>query len=149
MNKNWKAICEIKDTHFMWAIALLDLATDFGQMVARRFPEYFTDEPQQGPIPLSVLRRNASKSREVSNKPEEFLVTCEALPKDWPVMWFGDDDTMKAYSQFDRIPEALSKADKVGEVYEWQGKKVVLVERGFVQGEEWFFVPAELIAVDR
>lgn len=151
MYKNWKAICQITDTHFMWALALLDLTTDLGRMVAERFPEYFSNKQQAGPIPLSVLQITAQNNNEGSDRPEEHLVAYNTIPSDWPLIKLGDDETVREYKDhgFQKVPKELEDANEVGVIYDWNGKKLVLVERAYVQGEEWEFVPAELIAVDK
>ena len=59
MHKNWKAIYDIPDAHFRWALALLDTETDFGQRIIELLPDYFTEEEQTEQYPLSFLRDQA------------------------------------------------------------------------------------------
>ena len=152
MYKNWRNISQIKDVHFMWALALLDLTTDFGESIAEQLTFYF-DEIQGpvGPIPLSALREKAKLSPHIEDcgDVENNLVFCDAIPKEWPLFYFGNKEAVQAYENCELVPDELSDAEKVGEIYEWKSKKLVLVEHDFVQGEEWFFVPAELIITDK
>lgn len=150
-SKNWQAIRQVTDTHFRWALAMLDLATDFGLVVAERFPEYFSDEQTAGPVPLSVLNLVAEKNCCDGNpNPKDNLVTYGAIPKDWPIFNFGDAETIERYGDsygFRLIPKELEAAVHTGAVYEWEGKQLVLVDR--VIGVEWQFVPAELVDVSK
>jgi hypothetical protein len=148
MFKNWKTICQIPDVHFMWAIALLDLETDFGKSMMEKFPEYFVKQQQLGPIPLSVLLFKASKVKGY-DAPENFLVSTGAIPSFWPIFKFGDQYTVERYDDFILIPEELKRANEVGKVYSWQGKRLILVENGYVAGDEWFFVPVGFIDVEQ
>lgn len=148
-HKNWKAICKIPDTHFMWALALLDLATDFGRSMAGRLPEYFTGEQQKGPVPLSVLRmfvqeKEARDKKGYAPLPDGVIGYFD-LPglrffhDDWSLMSWGDEgETL--------CPKELSGVVTFGKVVKWQGKKLVLVE--LCDHESWF-VPAECIALDK
>jgi hypothetical protein len=152
MYKNWKAICQITDTHFMWALALLDLATDLGRMVVERFPEFFSNEQQAGPIPWSVLITKAKgKANKDCQYPEDNMYSCEVIPDGWPVFKFGDEDTIVGYPElgFEPVPEELKNATKVGSTYTWGEKQIILIEFAQVKGDEWHFVPAELIVVDK
>ena len=152
MHKNWKAICEITDTHFMWALALLDLNTDLGRLVAERFPEFFSNEPNTGPIPWSVLTQKArKKANRDYQHPEENMYSCEVIPDGWSIFKFGDKDTIVGYPElvFEPIPEELEDAKRVGSTYTWGEKQLILIEFAQVKGNEWYFVPAELIAVDK
>ncbi len=150
MYKNWKAICQITDTHFMWALALLNLATDLGRMVVERFPEYFSNEQQAGPIPLSVLIKKAQEAESYNNQfgPGDWhLVEYGAIPSHWPILTFSDGYD----SSCQPIPDCLKSASEcndIGKIYEWEGKKIVLVD-AYIDLGTWSFVPAELIAVDK
>ena len=152
--KNCKAICQVSDTHFMWALALLDLATDFGRSVVERFPEYFTEER---PVPLSVLRKWAREygfGPGPRNCARNFLHQHGAIDHfNLPVLWFVHQ--ADEYEKWRKKPhgpdihlttDELAKVTTVGEVAEWQGKKIVLVET--IYTESWF-VPADCIALDR
>ncbi len=159
MYKNWKEIHKIQDAHFMWALALLDLATDFGRMIVERFPEFFTAEQPAKPL-LSELRAIAGNNfaaewkrakGETCLAPScEYLVSCDAIPEWMPIMHFvrrhGDDCLINCYPDaLSAPPELENEIDYVGSIYTWQGKKLILVE---FSDWEWYFVPAELIAID-
>jgi hypothetical protein len=156
MFKNWKAICEILDPHFMWAIALLNLTTDFGQMVASRFPEYFTDKEQQGPIPMSVLVEKAIENERDCAFSAEYIVSCGA-PSHFniPIIEFAIDEQAQHDYDVPLLPVEISRDDirsddndRMGHVVEWRGKKLVLLEYNVHTGLI-SFAPAECIAVDK
>ncbi|MBI4993029.1 MAG: hypothetical protein HZC26_02750 [Candidatus Magasanikbacteria bacterium] len=134
-----KAIRKVPDTHFMWALALLDLATDFGQSVVERFPEYFTEEQRDGLVPWSVLRKWA---REHGSGPgsrrcaHNFLHQHGAIDHfNLPVLWFvhqaDEYEKWREKSHGHNVhltTDEIARVQTVGEVAEWQGKKIVLVE---------------------
>ncbi len=149
-HKNWKAICKIPDTHFMWMVALLDIATDFGQNMAKRFPEYFTEEKQDGPIPMSVLRMEAWEAVGRATDALVFRLNgIEGVVHQLPLIKFAMPDVIERYPDlgFSVVPEELESATDVGMVYKWKGKDIVLLEN--VGDGEWIFTPAECIALDK
>ncbi len=149
MFKDWKKICQVPDTHFMWALALLDTNTDFGRQVVERFPEYFTQEEETGPVPLSVLRMEAEENaaRQGGTCGSDHLTTYDAIPSWMPTLYFAEGGPLNHYPEAKPVPSELKKIQDVGTVCEWEGKKLVLVE--WLDDGQWWFVPAELIAVDR
>lgn len=151
MYKNWETICCIKDVHFLRALVLLDITTDFGCIVANRFPEYFSKERQVGPIPLSVLRIKAQDTKLYIKNPEDHLFICNAIPEEWPVIKFGDDNAVDRYKDhgFQIIPRKLKRAKNIGALYEWEGEKIILVDRGHIFGMQWIFVPVEFIDINK
>lgn len=160
MYKNWRAICQITDTHFMWALALLDLTNNFGQMVAERFPEYFSTEKQMGPIPLSVLFILAKKHGKEQGVDTDCLVSHDkywSKKFDIPIISFstcednGFNDPMLPTEINSQI-EALGRRAEVGDIFSWEGKKLVLLENNDDKRGSCFlmhFAPAEIIAVDK
>ena len=153
MFKNWQAICQIPDTHVMWALALLKMDSDLGRKFVERFPEYFTQEKQAGPIPLSVLRQEANKgatAQGYANQYYDDLASDGACSKfNIPFQAFR---CSKDYPESSREPLPaelvhLEDVEGIGHISEWGGKKVVVVENGM---PEYIIVaPAELIALDR
>ena len=92
MHKNWKVICQIPDTHVMWALALLDMDSDLGRTFVGRFPEYFTQEEQAGPVPLSVLRQEAAENavhQHGGTAGDNHLVSYNAIPAWMPQLYFA------------------------------------------------------------
>lgn len=55
--KNWDRICDIKDPLLRIAIGTLDTNTDVGGRIAAAVPEYFSEEPDTGPIPWSIIEQ--------------------------------------------------------------------------------------------
>jgi hypothetical protein len=163
MHKNWKVICGITDTHLMWAMALLDLESAIGRRIVAQLPEYFTEEEQQGPIPLSAIRLLAERdAMEQGANPPYDCLTC--FNKYWgdkfdiPIMSFKTDPD----SVFEDLPllppeiqnqiDQLGRRPEVGEIFEWEGKKLVLMENNDSERGSCFnmdFAPAELIAVEK
>lgn len=163
--KNWKAICDVPDTDFRCALAMLCLATDFGQSVVERLPEYFTEEQQIGPIPLSALwlfvKRNNSWQRfalflggSVNSPNYMYPVKHGAIDHfGLPCVCFvGRESTFeelkdkKMYAGRIVLDVGTLFYSSVFKTIEYQGKKWVAVE---VTGSEAWFVPAECIALDK
>ncbi|KKP67064.1 MAG: hypothetical protein UR66_C0002G0094 [Candidatus Moranbacteria bacterium GW2011_GWE1_35_17] len=146
MYKNWKAICQITDTHFIWALALLDLTTDFGCMVAERFPEYFSNEQQLGPIPWSIIKQKAIENN------GEFAdlapVTWGAFKEyDIPLIKFDGSGECPHISE---IENWLGESHSQGDVMDWKGKQLCLVEDSWTDGNDWaYFAPVKLIVFDK
>jgi|FLOH01.1.fsa_nt_gi hypothetical protein len=154
MYKKWLEICAIPDKHFMTAIALLDLTSDFGEIVVASLPQFFTEKKQAGPIPLSIIIKNAFSSPLAIGReygpPEWHLEEYGAIPDDWPIIYFGDEESCSENDSLQLIPKhlmSLQETTDIGKIVEWDGKKIILVD-GCVDLGEWTFVPAELICVD-
>jgi hypothetical protein len=160
MYKNWKAICGIPDVHFMWAMALLDVTSDFAKELMTKLPEYFTTEEQKGPVPLSLLVEVASAAyvQEGYDLNEKDPLACIDLAYDGkirekfdiPTRAFrgpsGDNDALSP------LPiELLSAVEEVNArcatILEYKGKKFIIV------GGSWpdsvVLAPVECIALDR
>ena len=155
MYKNWKEICEIPNMFLMWLIALLDITYDFDQAIAMKFPEYFTDELQTGPVPWSVMvmtaERNAAKDGNIEGA-KNHLSVYNGIPEWIPILHFADDyagSPIGAGASLipPELMEALQKEEEIGKVYNWNGKKIVLVDS--CDSLEWEFIPAETVALDK
>jgi len=155
MYKNWKGICQIADTHFMWALALLDLATDLGRMVAERFPEYFSNEQQAGPFPLSVFFEKA-RSEKGEGFSEEYIVSNGTVAKfNIPLIEFGVDERGADENNLPLLPLEIDfekirsdNNENAGLKIEWKGKQLVMLEYNEHIGSV-SFAPTELIIVDK
>lgn len=152
MFKRWKLICEIPDQQFMWAIALLDVNSSFGKSVVAAFPEYFATEEEQGPFPFSVMCRNAEINAAKGSNTGcswENLVLHGAIEEWMPLFRFGSGVILEQ-TNFEPIPYELKGASRIGDIWKWGGKELVLVEVALDEaGSEWAFVPAECIDVNR
>lgn len=149
MYKNWKAICAVPDTHFRWALALLDLASEFGKLVVARLPDFFTENEQVGPVPLSVMRMRAEENAAAEGSPGNgsvHLHCYDAIPNWMPKLWFVTSYRLKEYPEAQPVPPELESVAVVGTICQWEGKKIILVD--YIGDEEWFFVPAECIFID-
>lgn len=154
MFKNWKAICSVVDKHFMWALALLDLTTDFGRMIVEKLPEFFDSKQQIGPIPLSAITQRAKGEAEMFS--EEYIVSNGTAQKfEIPLIEFGVDEEGAKDNNLPLLPAEIKlhvirceSNSKMGLNVEWQGKKLVMLEYNEHIGSV-SFAPAELIAVDK
>lgn len=148
MYKNWKNICQIEDIHFMWALALLDLTTDFGRMVVKRFPEYFSSKQQAGPVPWSLIKKKAVEKNGVNA--DLAPVTFDGFRGyDIPILEFRLSGGNEKYPPTE-IENWLNEGHSQGDILDWEGKKLIFVEDSWSDGNDWAcFAPAELIAMDK
>jgi hypothetical protein len=149
MYKNWKAICQIPDTHVMWALALLDMKSDLGQRIAQQLPEYFTQEEQAGPYPLSLMRAKAQENgrRDGNNCGEQFIVSFDAVPDGIPIQTFDLYGNNVAGLNGPKLPPEISPDTRQGEIVTWGGKQFVVLENN-ESCQELSIAPAELVHVD-
>lgn len=149
MHKNWKVICQIPDTHIMWALALLDMDSDLGRKFVERFPEYFTQEESSGPYPLSLMRAAAWEEgqRQDCDHGEEHIVSFNAVPSGIPVQTFDTYGRNVASLDGPKLPAEISPHAKQGEAVTWEGKRFVVLENN-KSCEELSIAPAELVHVD-
>jgi hypothetical protein len=157
MYKNWQAISNIPDIHFRWAMALLELGSDFGGQIAKQLPAYFSDQKLEGPIPLSAIilkARNEKTDEDFFS--EEFIVSNGVAAKfDITLIEFGVDEASAAGADFPLLPPEISLENircsinsKMGLRIVWDGKELVMLEYNENIGTV-SFAPAELIAVDK
>ena len=149
MHKNWKVICQIPDTHVMWALALLDMDSDLGRKFVERFSEYFTQEEQAGPYPLSLMRAAAQKEgrQKGSKHGDEFIVSYNAVPKGIPVQAFDKHGMSVEGLRIPKLPAEISPHARQGEIVTWKGKHFVVLEN-IEHYDELYIAPAELVHVD-
>lgn len=158
----WEEICRIPDSVFMMGVALLDLDSDFGRVVAVRFPDYFTDERPEnvGPIPLSVLRREGSRQfTEDWNSPcspEEMatLVTDQACEKfEIPYISYHGSAPDKDFER-ESCPQKIireleelkeKQSNIIGCIVEINSKQLVVVEDNLP--DNFYVAPAQCIDV--
>ncbi|MBU3923878.1 MAG: hypothetical protein KJ592_03100 [Nanoarchaeota archaeon] len=158
MFKNWLAISVVVDVHFRWALALLDLKSEFGQKIARQNPEYFCEEKLLGPVPLSAIIQRSRDEYSPDGFSEEYVVSNDTFKYfGIPVFEFASEwDTKKDYPDLSLLPEEIdldridvsSANASIGMSFEWQGKELVLLEYNDITGIV-SFVPAECVDVDK
>lgn len=161
--KNWQAIVSIGDSHFKWAMALLDLNTDFGQKIAKQLPEYFTDKQlsQVGPIPLSaiyILAEEYARDRGSCGDTDCLVSFGERWQKRYPIPILSFStipnntfDVPLLPAEIDKQMEELGRRVEVGDIFTWEGKSIVVLENNDSERGSCFlieFAPAELIHVD-
>lgn len=122
-------------------VALLDINTDFGKRFVQSFPEYFTEEEQPRPYPLSLLRKRGYEAGllQGSEIGAEFLVGFHAVPSDIPIQRV---DRWNRY-----LPTGFNTKAKQGQTVAWYGKKTIVLQNDEEYGDI-DIVPAELIKVD-
>ena len=161
MNKNWKAICGIPDTHMMWAVALIATESDFGSMIMMRLPEFFTEETQQGPYPLSILREDAERAAIAQCcEPDRGPYTNELYSYgtcakfDIPTKLFRcrgstmiDENDPKCSPLPADLHMLVKNLEGIGHIITWKEKDVVVVEN--CPGEFIVVAPAEMIDTAR
>lgn len=150
MHKNWKEICKISDTHVMWAFTLLNMDSNLGRKFIERFPEYFTQEQQSGPYPLSVMRKKARERglEQGSKNGEKYIVSFDGAPKDIPVETFDKYGNYVVGDGFpQKLPAGIDPEAQQGEIVTWEGKQFVVLENN-ENCEELYIAPAEFVYID-
>lgn len=152
MHKNWKAICQIPDSYVMWALAMLDINSDLGKKFIERFPEYFTQEKQAGPYPLSLMREKASERarKEGNTKGSHYIVSYNGVPCDIKkfIETFDKYGNHVVGDGFPReLPVEINPEAQQCEIVTWKNKQFVVLENN--EGcEELYIAPAELVHID-
>ncbi len=149
MYKNWKAICEVKDNHMMWALALLDLTSDLGRRFVEQLPEFFSQEETAGPYPLSLMREAAQENgrKQGTDNGANYIVSHDGVPGHIPVKMFDKFGKNVASLNGPKLPDEISPDARAGETVTWEGKQFVVLENND-SCEELAIAPAELIFVD-
>ncbi len=150
MYRNWPAICEVGADNrlLMTLLSTIDLNTDRGLRLATVFPECFSDEPVQGPVPLSVLRHESFELY-LKDYPGEAKDTVpisynSLKPRGIPYIGFDINGRNVAAGDFPRLPEYIPKDSPLGAVVEHEGKQWVVVENND-SCEELFIAPLECV----
>ena len=63
MYKHWPSICAILDSNLRLALVAIDPESEEGKRLASAFPECFSAEAYEGPIPFSIFLRNVEAER--------------------------------------------------------------------------------------
>ena len=156
--KNWDAIAEIRDYHLRLALSLLQTEKDeIGKLVAQRLPEYFQAVEAKGPVPLSALKRRAEElafqkdsdaTRESAHASLVFWGALEELGV--PYFTFQTSEERAQETGQPLFPDELDKYWRlweVGNVIDWNGKKMVIVQEFW--GDEPAISPVECVAIDK
>lgn len=153
MFKNWQAICDTPDVRLMHFLSFLDLDSYLGKRIVEQLPEYFTDEEQAGPVPLTVLRATAEQNaaRAGGEPSNDHLVIYDAFEGlAIPIIVYATGHGLAELHEVAiPVPDELQDAKVIGQVYEHDGRKLVLVDRSGRDDNEWYFVPAECIDVEK
>jgi len=159
--KNWPAICTIDNWCLRMAIARVDIKSEWGVRLQTAFPECFTGEKVNGPVPLSALQEVARDNNVKYNHREEapgiFLFTMDAL-EDLSVpnligCWDPESHkTHLAYStRWILFEDNFPRPDHFGEMVMYKGEKYFVAELDVWPGpnrkaDQWCcLVPIECI----
>lgn len=161
--KNWSEICKLG--HFpepgqhplmMAVLATLDLENrnEVTEQIVAAFPQYFSDKPTKGPFPLSYIRRlggELATRKQVSYLSGANLPVSHGVPEvlGIPEWWFGITPEATANYRIPPLPESIPADSKQGDIVEWEGKRVVVLEVNRNEDVDiMHIVPAELIDVN-
>lgn len=133
----------------MWALATVDLKGKYGQALIFAFPECFSEEEQEGPYPLSLIREEAHRKglEEANPSGGDLPISYYSIPDHILVKGFDKTGENIAGLEGQMLPEGIDPNAKQGEVVEWGGKKFVVLENN-TACEEFWIAPAECILVD-
>jgi hypothetical protein len=156
--KNWKAICEVgRENHLMMmVIATLDTSREDGliQDVIAAFPDCFSVDKVDGPIPLSVIRRETLIASEghSSEFPESNGIVGQDGKYPMPLVYFVHDEDSWHEDYHDAnihtvLPEGFlqEKDMSQGCVFPWQDADWVVLENN---ENSWVIMAAPRECVD-
>ena len=147
MNKNWKAIATIPCKYLKWSISLLEISSDFGQKMIRQMPEYFTEEAQPGPYPLSLMKRVANEYAGFEFESDQALILHHACPDWMPTFrFFTDNEDINDIGE--PLPEGIDPDAKVGATVYWEGNPFIVIESDRLSCNVFGITPAEFVDVD-
>lgn len=149
--KNWPAICDIGRANPMLMMvlgnALLNEDDEITQGLFVGFPDCFSTTEVKGPFPLSLIR---SVGGEMARKNgfddgEKFPSTIGALDElSVPYVTFNHDPE-EADEQWPLLPPGIDPKAVQGQICEWNGQKMVVLENG---DRTMDLAPVEAIALD-
>ena len=154
MHKNWPKIYAVTFQSLRWTLALLDIDSEWGELLKTRLPEFFSEEEIQAPVPLSMLRHKADELSLAAGDGvghdclgSEGLGACAAF--NIPAFVFGGNGD---YEESGRKPLPrelwhLCEVEGIGHLAAYDGGQVVVVENGLP--EYLYLAPAECIALDQ
>jgi hypothetical protein len=150
MYKNWEAIDQIPDLSIKMGIANMDITTEYGQYFMSCLPEYFCKKRNDGPVPLSVIRKMAILlSRQASGykMPVSHGVFKELGIPVLDCHFHTEDENRRAMASL--VHRKVDEGLKIGGQVESGDNHYVLVQIGFEGNNTHFhLVAADRIVVD-
>jgi hypothetical protein len=135
-----EAICKLAHENAVLAIGLYSLNTesDLGAKIADSLPEFFSDTPSAGPIPLSWIRKFKHKDSEGMHDAVE-----GAKHYQIPHFMFALDEHTAKDSGHPLIPNDAWRSLQPGDTFEYNGATFVVL----LQDCGWLmdFVPAQYV----
>jgi len=147
--RNWKAIYEIPNKQLMLAMVSVDLDLNLGKRLIKQLPEYFTEEEQFAPVPLSLMKAKAKENGLLVGITygEDLIVMYDAVPENIIVWGFDKSGDNFLGNDHPLLPKEINPDITQGKIVIWENKKFVVLENN-IGGEEIYLAPAELVAVD-
>ncbi len=147
--RNWPEICKVKFHLLLLTLSTIDLESDEGLGLVSVFPECFSNEPVQGPIPLSVLRKESQERAVAERVPRELgdqlLQSFSVLSlHNIPYISFDTYGRQTAGCTYPIRPDHIPVDAKLGDIVEHEGSKWVVVENND-SCEEIHLAPLECI----
>lgn len=150
--KNWPAICEIGQMNNALMFVLASISTDENDPITQGlfvgFPQCFSTEKADGPFPLSIIRDLAEEAGRKNSRSNgaEYPGSNGVLDElGVPFKTFALDSEMASLYELPLAPSPLGAHSKQGDVGEWRGVKMIVLEKG---GETMDLAPLECIVVD-
>ena len=140
MYKNWHTICMIGkidgkvNRYLMLPLAMLDdLTTNVARRLILGFPECFSETESEGPVPLSLLRkeaRQASIHETGEGSGEDHLVCYGVMDKYCiPTVVFVGFIPNRFADQYLPLPNETWLGLATGDLVEWEGHRWVIVDQ--------------------
>lgn len=161
--KQWQVIYEIGQEEPLLSLVLASIYMSnpgkLGERLIRAFPECFSETQAEGPRPMSVIKRLALEAElamyEGPGQEMGFLFPASngildelCIPTvTFQAGKFPEDEDEGCRGEFS-LPEGVSPEISQGNIFEWQGTQLVVMENNEYYGVV-HAVPVECVALDR
>lgn len=127
MNRNWAKIGQVKNWYLRLALATAD--DKLSAQLATAFPECFSGEEAQGPVPWSVLLEKAKELKGDSESGIAIFMSDAAEELGLPVLGARTNSTegSEDYQLLTKDDPMFDYQPKMGEVFERHGQKMVSI----------------------
>jgi len=147
MGKNWTGIVAIDNANLRLAIAQIPEDDDLAARLRQIFPECFTTNDDEGPVPLSlIMKKHAEMKCDGTHGADEKALEALNVPF---VRWSLTEENYKSYPDWMEglLSLEYQKAHKIsfGSVIPINGYDYVIVRE---DGEEIVVTPVERVAAD-
>lgn len=153
--KNWPAICKLEEEDHLMMLVLarldLDNPTARTRQIIAAFPECFCEQPQQGPYPLSYIRRLGREMQDPGGNGADHPYSYKVHRKlEIPCIVLAYDEKQLAeYPDLLELrPSNIRTAVVQGEIVDYEESRMVVLENNDAC-REITLTPAELIDVSK